>query len=54
MFLKQNYLILQGLRVGGVVLPSGGHEETFLDLLLIGDLSDMECNGVYISVDTAS
>ncbi|KAI0220616.1 Alpha-1,3-mannosyl-glycoprotein 2-beta-N-acetylglucosaminyltransferase [Lamellibrachia satsuma] len=44
----------QGLSVGSVVLPSGGHEETFSDILSIGHLSDMECNDIYISVYKAS
>ena len=36
------------------MLPSGGHEETFSDILSIGHLSDMECNDIYISVYKAS
>ena len=36
-----------------MVLPSGGHEETFSDVLLIGCISDMERDDIYISVYTA-
>ena len=34
-------------------LPFGGHEETFSDVLLIGYISDMEWDDIYISDYTA-